>query len=569
MPGRILSGLHRSRSPSRENSRGSSREHNAPRHTARTSTTSPESRSSTPPVDLAMDAFKRHSISSIVHKAHDSHKKAPSPNLKPSKPKNTIELIRESPPSIFFGPPEASSGILLAGILRVNVVTDPHVVLTQLNLKLLARVTQKKPIVKDCPQCARQDTELKTWDFLTENKTIRTGSHNFPYSHLIPGRLPATSYGRLAYIEYFLLATARTTSNEILHLDEELKLARSLIVPPEKRSLRIFPPTRMEAHLSLVPIIHPLGRFTAEFALKNIVNGSMAKHQELHTRWAVRKLVWKLEEIEHTIAPACSKHSNKVGGEGKGKEYEELRTLARDELFEGWKRDYSGDGAVELEFVIDLPSKPGMSGAPRALCDVETPSGQRVTHQLVIELVVAEEWQHNTKAEKWGPTGQARVLRCQFGLKVTERAGLGVSWDEEEPPLYTDMTQGPPPDYEREFGLPPLTEEQREEMFRQQQMMRRTAGEDWPSSPPLYGVNSNISNYDGPPLEEVLEGLELDQARRDREEMRFGRDDLEVWDESRGRQRSLEGDNGEGPSGVNRQRESSAHEGTTSEYARN
>jgi len=42
------------------------------------------------------------------------------------------------------------------------------------------------------------------------------------------------------------------------------------------------------------------------------------------------------------------------------------------------------------------------------------------------------------------PTGAARVLRMQFHLLVTERSGLGISWDEEIPPVYENIPASPP-----------------------------------------------------------------------------------------------------------------------------
>lgn len=38
----------------------------------------------------------------------------------------------------------------------------------------------------------------------------------------------------------------------------------------------------------------------------------------------------------------------------------------------------------------------------------------------------------------------ARVLRMQFGVMLTERAGMGISWDEEQPPMYGDVPVSPP-----------------------------------------------------------------------------------------------------------------------------
>lgn len=52
------------------------------------------------------------------------------------------------------------------------------------------------------------------------------------------------------------------------------------------------------------------------------------------------------------------------------------------------------------------------------------------------------------------PTGAARVLRMQFRLNVTERSGLGVSWDEEVPPIYQDVKQTQsPPSYDHTINM--------------------------------------------------------------------------------------------------------------------
>ncbi|CAB4254118.1 similar to Saccharomyces cerevisiae YOR322C LDB19 Protein involved in regulating the endocytosis of plasma membrane proteins by recruiting the ubiquitin ligase Rsp5p to its target [Maudiozyma barnettii] len=54
------------------------------------------------------------------------------------------------------------------------------------------------------------------------------------------------------------------------------------------------------------------------------------------------------------------------------------------------------------------------------------------------------------------PTGAARVLRMQFRLNVTERSGLGISWDEEVPPIYQDVKDYQnPPNYENAVAKTP------------------------------------------------------------------------------------------------------------------
>ena len=138
------------------------------------------------------------------------------------------------------------------------------------------------------------------------------------------------------------------------------------------------------------------------------------------------------------ISEACKKHAAKIGGEGKGVLHEDTIDLGRDDVKEGWKTDYATEGgAIEIEF------KAGIRPGSKPLCDVESPTGYSVHHTLAVEIIVAEE--HVLKNYRQAiPTGSARVLRMHFKLVVTERAGLGISWDEEQPPMYEDVPDSPP-----------------------------------------------------------------------------------------------------------------------------
>ena len=61
----------------------------------------------------------------------------------------------------------------------------------------------------------------------------------------------------------------------------------------------------------------------------------------------------------------------------------------------------------------------------------------------------------NTPSVVFAPTGAARVLRMQFKLNFTERSGLGVSWDDEVPPLYEEVRRVEAPPNYAETVLPP------------------------------------------------------------------------------------------------------------------
>ena len=154
-------------------------------------------------------------------------------------------------------------------------------------------------------------------------------------------------------------------------------------------------------------------------------------------RWRLRKLTWRIEETETAISPACAAHAAKVGGAGKGVRHEHTRDIGAGELKSGWKSDFSA-GQIECE----LPAH--IDHATRPQTGVDAGHGLKIAHALVLELVIMEEWAPAKKPASATPTGAARVLRTQFALRVTDRAGLGIAWDDEQPPMYEDVPASPP-----------------------------------------------------------------------------------------------------------------------------
>ena len=101
-----------------------------------------------------------------------------------------------------------------------------------------------------------------------------------------------------------------------------------------------------------------------------------AKYGGPEARMALeRKLLWKIEEHETTISPACPKHIGKIGGEGKGIAHEHTRDIGEAELKSGWKTDWD-EGQLEGDFpvAINTSMKPN--------CDVNSPDGLQIKHTL-------------------------------------------------------------------------------------------------------------------------------------------------------------------------------------------
>jgi hypothetical protein len=372
-----------------------------------------------------MDHLKRHTLTG----RHHSDKK--SPKIEPKRPAK-MDMEVESPPLVFYNQPQSSTGALLSGQLKVQV-TDPTVTFEKFEMRLLATVTTKKPVSHNCPDCTTQTTEIYKWEFLKAPTSLKHGDHSFPFSYLLPGHLPATTHGSLASLDYHLAAVATSSTGENITYQRSIDIKRAVMPGNDKHSIRVFPPTNLTANVTLPPVIHPIGDFGMEMRL----TGLNTKTKDALTRWRLRKLSWRIEENQKFVAPACPKHAQKVGGEGKGILHDEMRVIAHQDVKNGWKSDFE-EGNVDVEF------KAAVNTALKPLCDVESPNGLSVTHNLVIEMVVAEEWAPLKKPNQATPTGSARVLRMQFHIILTERSGLGVSWDEEQPPMYEDVPASPP-----------------------------------------------------------------------------------------------------------------------------
>jgi len=361
----------------------------------------------------------------------------PSPRLGPVRP-GRIELIVESPPLVMHGTDGTSTGALLGGRLKLHV-EDPsgQITLKKMTWILRATIITKKPVGKECRNCAEKHETLKTDMLLTESKDFRAGENNqFPVSFLLPGHLPATTHSQLGSLTYAFIATAITAHDEKIELNHPIEVKRAIPEGPTKASIRIFPPTNLTGRVQLPPVIHPIGTFPVSMTLSGVVE----KNTESQTRWRLRKMMWRIEEHSKVVSTPCLKHQSKVS-DGKAIQHTETRTLGNDEMKTGWKTDFdTAGGEIALEFEASLATKSNH----KPTCDVASTTGLEVKHNLVIELIVAEEFCPNKNTNLITPTGAARVLRMQFNVIVTDRGGMGISWDEEMPPMYEDVPASPP-----------------------------------------------------------------------------------------------------------------------------
>lgn len=372
----------------------------------------------------------------------------------------SVDWKLESPPIIFHGNAEESTGALLSGTMIVDVKED-SIELDSFNAALNIHVTHKRPFHKDCPDCANHYTELKSWAFVDHPTVIYRGRHVYPFSMLLEGHLPASMTTGLMSIAYEFKADAVVAPHSLpphsptnkVKFFKTLEVKRSLPVPDmPHHSVRLFPPTNIKSSAHYNTTIHPTG--DNKITLK--LDGLMSLNDKTQTLdiWKLKKVSWKLEEATKTIAPACERHAplanQPTPAEGeeeqpkKGIPRSEVRLLGEKNLHEGWKSDYSGtDGTVDFEFDYAVNQRRS-KGELKYACDTKTRDGTQTTHSLLIEMVVSKEFAPAGRPNHSAQTGTGRILRMQFNVVLTDHPGLGISWDEEAPPTYQDVPPSPP-----------------------------------------------------------------------------------------------------------------------------
>lgn len=383
----------------------------------------------------------------------------------------------ESPPLVFHGTPDVSTGAIVSGEVIMDVKED-KVNIGSLFATLSLNTTHKRPRRSHCSACQHHPTDLKTWHLLAHHAptTLRKGRYLFPFSTLLKGHLPVSLDTSLLSISYDFTAKAIVvcgdgTSCASICLERSLNVRRSL---PQSmyphHSIRVFRPTDIRVDGYYDTVIYPMGPKKLTLRL----TGLMA-HDEDNGKiylWRLKRVLWTLRENMSTIAPVCDKHAqaardvvkkkrlnnnlNETGGDDdeaddelakKSETRTERRILGEERLHEGWKWDYT-DGTVDMELYYCINQAKPHSRQPKHVCDLSTGDGTDVTHSLDVELVLSREY---APAGKLHQAQSGHVLRMSFAVVLTECRGTGVSWDNEAPPFYLDVPPGPP-GYPRDEG---------------------------------------------------------------------------------------------------------------------
>lgn len=363
-----------------------------------------------------------------------------------------IDIELESPPLIFYGTQSNSTGALLSGQVTLSTA-KPATELKSLEMKLVSKVTTNKPVAKSCPNCRAVTTVIQHWVFIGELQPARlqAGKHSFPFLYHLQGHLSTTSHGSLGSIEYALEVHASPHSSPNVHISRPITIGRALSPTSDQTHLRKFTPLEISGKLTLPYLIHPIGLFPVQLQLL----GVCGKLGLTETRHHILKLSWRIEEHSSNISLPCPAHKHKVGSKAKeGIPHKDMTIIGSKELKSGFKNDFDfhpGGGKIEVEFQACVNPK------GKHVCDVKSPptTGYTVFHLFIVELILTERQAQSNERVYTTPTGSATLVKMQAKVILTERAGLGIAWDEEQPPVYDDVPSSPPAYSTSSFSVQP------------------------------------------------------------------------------------------------------------------
>lgn len=201
----------------------------------------------------------------------------------------------------------------LAGLMNVK----DHILINSVQLSLVQKIHYAKPFLPpsntlaNCSSCKKKSTELARWDILTLAHNLPIGKHSYPFSHLLPGNLPATTQlgsSSLTSIKYELVAICsynnHSNHQSMIKIVLPLNISRSILRGPDRNSLRVFPPTDVTATAVLPNVIYPKSSFALELKLDGVASNDR--------RWRMRRVGWRIEENIKIKANSCINHKSKL-----------------------------------------------------------------------------------------------------------------------------------------------------------------------------------------------------------------------------------------------------------------
>ncbi|ODQ64510.1 hypothetical protein NADFUDRAFT_79413 [Nadsonia fulvescens var. elongata DSM 6958] len=245
------------------------------------------------------------SPSHFLHLSPHNQHQAPS-----VEPPVKLSFKIESPPLLMYGLAKDSTGSLLNGLFTLEVLNVPSIAMKSVHMAIVQVVKYKRPVVATCKNCSSRTSELARWDVLDHFSSLVVKEHVYPFSHLLPGSIPATCDSGLFTISYRLEAYAYPDPSSGFTtpfiLKQNLNVGRSIIRAVDRNSIRVFPPTDLKCNITLPAVVYPKSSFSIGMSLHGVVSA------ERGTRWRMRKMNWRIDETIKAKLYACQNHFSKL-----------------------------------------------------------------------------------------------------------------------------------------------------------------------------------------------------------------------------------------------------------------
>jgi len=270
-------------------------------------------------IEIPKDAFKHSSTTSssgTSSASRPSNKRTHSSNTLQATLSNTLSNLNLSPShSRDISPVQSTNNSYtnLAGLMNIK----DHVLVNSVQLCLVQKIQYAKPFLPpsntlaNCSSCKKKSTELARWDILTQAHNLPVGKHSYPFSHLLPGNLPATSSvgsSSLTTIKYEMIAICsynnHSNHQSMIKITLPLNISRSILRGPDRNSLRVFPPTDVTATAVLPNVVYPKSSFALELKLDGVASNDR--------RWRMRRVGWRIEENTKIKTNSCINHKSKL-----------------------------------------------------------------------------------------------------------------------------------------------------------------------------------------------------------------------------------------------------------------
>ncbi|CDR44701.1 CYFA0S15e01706g1_1 [Cyberlindnera fabianii] len=229
---------------------------------------------------------------------------------------STLSNLNITPSQSHSASPLTSANNSSTNLVSLLNMKD-HILMNSIQLILVQKVHYAKPFLPPsntlatCNSCKKKSTELARWDIMSQAHNLPVGKHSYPFSHLLPGALPATTClgsSGITSIKYELVAIAsynnHSNHQSMCKVVLPINISRSILRGPDRNSLRVFPPTDVTATAVLPNVIYPRSSFALELKLDGVSSAER--------RWRMRRVAWRIEETVKVKGNACINHKSKL-----------------------------------------------------------------------------------------------------------------------------------------------------------------------------------------------------------------------------------------------------------------